>query len=30
MEGQTKVWPNERDKQKYGQMREIDKSMAKW
>ena len=29
-ERQTKVWPNERDRQKYGQMREIDKSMAKW
>ena len=30
MEGQTKVWPNERDRQKYGQMRDTDKSMAKW
>jgi hypothetical protein len=29
-ERQTKVWPNERDRQKYGQMRETDKSMAKW
>ena len=30
MEGQTKVWSNERDRQKYGQMRETDKSMVKW